>query len=184
MMRRGHGRAASLATVAVALVAAMGTQSALTQASTGEALDRRVARLSAQVGVLTSRLERTRAAVRRQRSRVASLERRVEQGGSSGAGLRSRDRRFSVDVSNEGLRLRGPSASVVVGATAVTLTTGAGTSLQLAPARTTLRAPQLIFGAGTNCPPLARLGDAVQIQTTGELARGTIVGASTGVFAC
>ena len=72
----------------------------------------------------------------------------------------------------------------MVGATSLTLSGGRGTTLQLTPARTALIAPQLFLGAGSSCPPVARVGDGVQVQGAGELLRGSITGSSTGVFAC
>jgi hypothetical protein len=134
------------------------------QSEDGDSLAVKVDRLDTQVRTLTRTLKRTRAVVRRQASR-----------------LRSGDGRFSIQATGEGLRLRGPSTSLVVSSTALTLSSGA-TTFQLAPAATTLAAPLIRFGNGSNCPPVARRGDPVAVQT--EPARASITGSSTGVFAC
>ena len=138
--------------------------------------------LSARLNVLESRLKKTRTTVKRQAVRLARLERRLDQQGSSEVpGLTSPDGRFVIGLTNEGVRLRGPGPSVVLGATALTLSSGAGGSaLQLAPGRTTLSSPLINLGGGASCPPVARRGDGLQVQGAG----GSIIGASTGVFAC
>ncbi len=150
---------AALVALCLAAPAAVSAQS-----EGADSLAVKVERLDTQVRTLTRSLKRTRSVVRRQASR-----------------LRSGDGRFSVQATGEGLRLRGPSTSLVVSSTAVTLSAGA-TTFQLAPAATTLAAPLVRFGSGSNCPPVARRGDPVALQT--ELARGSITGSSTGVFAC
>jgi hypothetical protein len=134
------------------------------QSEDGDSLVVKVERLDTQVRTLTRSLKRTRSVVRRQASR-----------------LRSGDGRFAIQATGEGLRLRGPSTSLVLSSTALTLSSGAST-FQLAPAATTLAAPLVRFGSGSNCPPVARRGDPVALQP--ELARGSITGSSTGVFAC
>ncbi len=152
-----------------------------------DGLAQRVERLGAELETATSLLKKTRATVRRQANRLARLERRLGDGAGGGPGalgMASPDGRFALALTNEGLRLRGPGASVVVGAASLTLSGGGGTTLQLTPGRTALIAPQLFLGAGSSCPPVARVGDGVQVQGAGELLRGSITGSSTGVFAC
>jgi len=133
--------------------------------------------LGARLNVLESQLKKTRTTVKRKGVRLTRLQRRLDQQG----GLASPDGRFAIGLTNEGVRLRGPGPSVVLGAGSLTLSSGAGGSaLQLAPARTTLSSPQVFLGAGSSCPPVARRGDGVQLQGAG----GSIIGPSTGVFAC
>ena len=145
-----------------------------------------VDQLGARLNALESQLKKTRTTVKRQAVRLARLQRRLDQQGGSGApGLASPDGRFAIGLTNEGVRLRGPGPSLVLGAGSLTLSSGAGGSaLQLAPARTTLSSPQVFLGAGSSCPPVARLGDGVQVQGAGELLRGSIIGSGAGVFAC
>jgi hypothetical protein len=148
-------------------------------------LAQRVERLGAELTAAQSLLKKTRTTLRRQATRLSRLERRLGGDDGPGAlGIASPDGRFALAATNDGLRLRGPGASVVVGATSLTLSGGSGTTLQLTPARTALIAPQLFLGAGSSCPPVARVGDGVQVQGAGELLRGSITGSSTGVFAC
>ena len=163
------------------LIVVLGLAACATPAA-GQSLDQ----LGARLNVLEIQLKKTKTTVKRQGVRLARLQRRLDQQGGSGApGLASPDGRFAIGLTNEGVRLRGPGPSVVLGAGSLTLSSGAGGSaLQLAPARTTLSSPQVFLGAGSSCPPVARLGDGVQVQGGGELLRGSIVGSGTGVFAC
>jgi hypothetical protein len=154
------------------------TASALATQASAQNLDQ----LSARLNALEIRLKKTSIAVKRQAARLARMQRRLDQQDDAQApALASPDGRFGIGLTNEGVRLRGPGASVVLGASSLTLSSGAGGSaLQLAPGRTTLSSPLINLGAGSSCPPVARRGDSIQLHGT----VGSIIGSSTGVFAC
>ena len=105
--------------------------------------------LGARLNALENQLK-TRTTVKRQAVRLARLQRRLDQqGGSAAPALASPDGRFAIGLTNEGVRLRGPGPSLVLGAGSLTLSSGAGGSaLQLAAARATLSSPQVFLGAG------------------------------------
>lgn len=192
-----------IAAVAIAVVGATGSASAEPAGAAQEHDGAHVAvsleRLSVRLSVVERRLARTRRALRSSRVRLARVERELDHGAPAGRRLTSPDRRFSVVASNDGVRLRGPGTSVVIGSNLVTLASGTGTTLQLAPAEVALRAPSGVLGFSTRgmltaplvslggssgCLPVARVNDPVQIQRSGEAPLGTITGGSTGVFSC
>ena len=162
-----------------------------------EELGRRVERLGQQVHALKLRVRRLRTALRESRSRIARLEDQVS--GQSAGRLRSADGRFVLDISNEGIRLRGPGALLALAANSLTLSAGPATALELAPGNATLQSPSGLFGfsagaaltaplvslgAASGCPPVARRNDAVRVPLAGEILQGTITGGSTNVVAC
>lgn len=186
-----------LAAAAALVIAAAGSPAA--RGAQRESLAGRVELLSAKLTVVERRLTGLRRALRRSRTRITRLERRLDEGaGAPASRLRSRDGRFVLDVSDEGIRLRGPGGTIGLTTGAVSLASGS-TAVQLTQGRAEVRGTSGLFGftgtaaltgaavslGGTSgCPPVARRGDAVQVQPFGEVLRGTITGGGTGVFAC
>ena len=97
-------------------------------------------------------------------------------------GLRSPDGRFSVNVSDAGIVLRAPGATLSVGAAALTLTSGAGSTLEVSAGRTTLASPVISLGGGANCPPVVRRSDPLLVDR--ETLQATFAASSLRVFAC
>lgn len=105
-------------------------------------------------------------------------------GGGSGGSLTSPNGLFSISVTDAGITLRGPNAVVQLTATQVlvdaedTLVQSVGRTAIASGATTSINGT-LIRLNGSNCPPLARVGDRVQ---PGEI--GTIVTGSTTITGC
>ena len=159
---------------------ASGVPAGSAQSEGSEELGRRVARIGARVRRLRRRLGLTRAALRAQAERIKRLERRPAP--DEDAGLRSPDGRFAVNVSDTGIVLRAPSATLSVGAAAVTLASGAGSTLAVGSARTMLTSPVISLGGGSSCPPVVRRSDPLLVDR--ETLQATFAASSLRVFAC
>jgi hypothetical protein len=116
--------------------------------------------------------------------------------GSSGAfsgSYQSPDGRFTLSVTNTGIKLSGPNTTFVDVTPSGVVVKGGGTVTVQAGATTTVRGGLvsvdggLVSLGGTNCQPVARLGDQVTGSVTPgavALANGRVSGGSQKVLAC